>query len=165
MFTEVLDEIKDNTETLIDNTEEMLIEKRIARLDRDWENQKSRYKIYDKNGVGALPDERNKILGIMGLVVAILFIIFWISSVNSMQNDFHSSDPIFEIMRDSPPTSFTPIKTDPIFPMFILFGFIGLIAVIIKFVSDSNKTNDYEDAKKRYLSQRQELLVQLEKNK
>ena len=35
MFTEVLDEIKDNTETLIDNSEIILLEKEIARLDRE----------------------------------------------------------------------------------------------------------------------------------
>ncbi len=161
MFTEVLDEIKENTETLIDNSEQMLIEKRIARLDRDWENQKSKYKIYGKNGVSSLPDEKNNILGIMGFIVTVMFIIFWLSSINSMQNDIHSN-PVFEIMRDSHPSS-NFSKPNPMFPMFLFFGFFILVGVIIKFVSDSNKTDDFENAKKIYLSKRQKLLIQLEK--
>ncbi len=43
MFTEVLGEIKKDTETLIDNSEEILIEKKIARLDREWMIESQQY--------------------------------------------------------------------------------------------------------------------------
>ncbi|MFK8005053.1 MAG: hypothetical protein AB8H03_01725 [Saprospiraceae bacterium] len=59
IFTEVLGGIKKDTETLIDNSEEMLVEKKIARLDREWEIEQKQFGVYLDDNFLNNPDEVN----------------------------------------------------------------------------------------------------------
>ena len=49
MFTEALDEIKDDTETLINYSKVILFEKEVDRMDREWLIERQKYEAYDKD--------------------------------------------------------------------------------------------------------------------
>lgn len=136
VYTEVLDEIKNNTEILIDSSEEMLIEKKIARLDREWMIQSQKYQTTGKNGRTHHPENSNGVVELVGFILAFGFIIFWISKAMS-------------------------IDDSGVFP---LFGFGMMVILIITFVSHLNNKNSYDSAKSNYLQERNRLLSELEKN-
>jgi amino acid transporter len=74
-FTEVIHEIKENTEILVNSSERMAIEKEIERLDREWLIERERYKIKSKHS-SDLPDNSTIITSIIGLILGFIFILF-----------------------------------------------------------------------------------------
>lgn len=136
-YTEVLDTIKTNTDTLIDRSDEMLLEKQIARLDRDWDMERERYMIETSDGKKEIPTSGSGTTNAIGAFVGIGFLIFWLIMVASMPNDGVTS-------------------------VFMLVGIGGILYVIVRVINNSSKINEYNDAKQRYETRRAELLKRLE---
>lgn len=137
MFTEVLDDIKKDTETLIDNSEEMLIEKKIARIDREWMIESQQYQLKGNKSSTYHPESSNGIIEGVGGVFAIVFGIVWVIGAASM-------------------------GAPGIFP---LFGLVFIGIAIFQMMANSNTIDSYQSAKSRYLSERSRLLSELEENK
>lgn len=136
-YTEVLEDVRSNTEILIDQSEQILIEKKIARLDRDWELERERYRIKDKDG-GHFPDEEGGsiiIQIILGGIILIMiggFLMFWISKAPSEMKPFGQ----------------------------LMLAFI-IISVIAGLFTGSGSTSKYKKAKAKYLAKRAALLKEL----
>lgn len=79
IFTEVINEIKENTDILVDNSGILLIEKEIERLDREWLIERERYKIKSKHS-SDLPNNSTIIMSFIGLALGSVFIIFWMQN-------------------------------------------------------------------------------------
>jgi len=131
-FTEVLTDIKDNTETLLDNSEVILVEKEIARLDRAWLIEQEQYKIHSKHG-SKLPDESTKEMTIIGTILGLGFMFFWISMVSTIPGG----------------------------GMPLIFGIVGIFMLIFNSTKNINKSQNYQTAKTRYKAQRNSLLHKL----
>jgi len=139
MFTEVLDEIKEDTETLISHSEVMLVEKEIDRLDREWLLDREQYKVHGKHG-SYFPEESSQggpLVLMIGSVFAFVVLITIISQANSMGAGL-------------------PV-------MLFAFLFIGFIIVITTL--NSNKKTEYLAAKKKYENQRSKLISELDLKK
>lgn len=138
VFTEVLEELNLNTNKLVDQSNIVLIEKEIERLDREWMIEREKYRISTKDG-NHLPDESesNNLLQYIVFITSFLFF-----------------GGIMVFLLSDAPAEFKP---------FILGGLlIFIVGVFISFVSVSNKTSDYKQAKTLYLEKRQSLLKKLE---
>lgn len=143
MFTEVLDEIKKDTETLIENSEEMLLEKKIARLDREWLANREQYSIRGKDGVVMYPSETSS----SSLGVYIPLFIFWIIFIFFLS--FFASK------------SRNGMEGSLIFGMMV---FVTFIIIMIGYSSQSveEKRKKYLTAKNEYEKKRKILLAELD---
>ena len=139
MYTEVLGKIKTNTENLLSNSKTILIEKEIARLDREWIIEKESYKINNKYG-SELPNKSTGITTIAGTLFGLIFMIFWLSKVFSFKNS-PGGIPTF----------------------FVFFGIVMIIILIVNAFSSISKSEDYHNAKEEYLQKRNSLLKGLNK--
>ena len=144
IFTEVLDIIEDNTQEIVQQSELILIEKEIARLDREWMLERSKYEIKSKSG-NYYPDDKeanssigSSIIGFLFLGFALAFLCFW-------------------IYMAPPPFKYFGIG------ILIILGF-SFIASVFDTSASTNKRN-YLNAKDRYQKKRQELLVRLKQKK
>lgn len=137
VYTEVLEEIKDNTDTLLDNSAEMLIEKKIARLDREWALERKKYDVIDHSGEFAYLDETPQTnIGIyLALAVGWFIFAIIISQFNmDIGNQF----------------------------LMIVLGAIIFIVMGFNFGSIDQKKERYKKAKNVYLNKRNDLLKQIE---
>jgi len=141
VFTEVLGEVRNDTNQLVNQSKLVLIEKEIERLDREWTIEREQYKIQTKHN-SYFPDEEestNFIQYILGGVVFLFmggFMFFWISTAPSHMKPFGIGLVI----------------------MMALGGFSTLI-------STSSKTSKYQTAKAVYLEKRKSLLKKLDREK
>ena len=141
MFTEVLEEIKDDTETLINHSEVMLVEKEIDRLDREWLMEREQYKIHGKHG-SHLPDDSKseggqQLISIIGGVFFFVIFVFIMAQASSMG----AGTPVF----------------------FFALIFIVFMGAII--MANSNKKSEYQTAKKKYEEHRSKLIAELNEKK
>lgn len=84
-YTEVLEQVQDNTEDILANSEQMLIEQRIARLDREWQAQQKKFAIKDKNGKVSMPSQSSAVLGTVGAIIfVVIFFVITIKSGNGV---------------------------------------------------------------------------------
>lgn len=136
VYTEVLDEIKGNTETILDTTEQLLIEKQIARLDRDWEKEEDKYQDLFSDEVknnSAAP-----VAGVVFIIVAIGF--FFGINNNSRTPQFLNIIPV----------------------IIIIVGVFTIVSGIIKSVDIGEREKSYENKKKKYQTSRQNLIQKIE---
>lgn len=117
------------------------IENEIARLDREWMIEKKKYQINTKYG-SKTPNKHTSAFTIIGTVLGLGFMIFWISTVMSANN---SGDG----------TSF----------VFVLFGIVGVIFLIVNSFTNVSKSENYMEAESQYQQKRNDLLQQLNKMK
>ncbi len=139
MFTEVLDEIKKDTETIIDNTDEMLVEKKIARLDRDWDVERENFRFTGDDGVVYYPDPNvipSNVFNYIFLIVGWLIFMIIISTVEN---------------------------TEGLAPLFIFIGTLVFILMGVSFHFDKMKKERYLIAKQEYDQKRKSLLSELKK--
>lgn len=135
LYTEVIDEIKDNTNTLIDQNKRLLKEQEIERLDRDWEREREHYKITGENGAVRYPDQPDtggKLIGCLTFLVAIFVLMnFFISRTNGFTNN------------------------SGIIAFFVIVIVAG---AIVSMILNDNKEVEYKTEKDKYLAKRQALL-------
>ncbi|MEO1628497.1 MAG: hypothetical protein AAFV25_25340, partial [Bacteroidota bacterium] len=138
IYTEVLDQLKDDTSTLVNQNERMLVEKEIARLDREWMIEREKYKIHGKDGVETYPEGKGGEVfsGVIGLILFGIVASFMLSGVSGMPGG----------MED----------------MFVIFIAIAGIVLVGSIISNTSKASGYSKAKSDYEQQRQELLSELE---
>lgn len=141
IFTEVLGEIKEDTEIIKDNSEVILLEKEIARLDREWLLEREQYKINGGNGIVYYPDE-NSSHNIYTPVIVIVVMIIGLGMFFSIRTS-HMKPPILAF----------------------IFPFILLIIFTFQVVLQNGKKEKYNFAKQNYTNKRQDLLKQLEQMK
>ncbi len=140
IFTEVLDEIKENTDAILDTSDKLLLEKQIARLDRDWEKEiEGNYQDLKQKNKSQSP----YLLTIMGGLSLIIFLIFY----NSIEGPSHHmpKPPIFEIM-----------------PVIMGIGFVVLIIVgLVQGSNYSRRRAEFKAKEKTYEIDRQKLLKKI----
>ncbi|MFK7774703.1 MAG: hypothetical protein AB8F94_21370 [Saprospiraceae bacterium] len=142
MFTEVLEDIKKNTESLIDNSEQMLVEKKIARLDREWTLESQKYLLKGNKGENYHPESVNGFTEVAGGIFAVIFGIFWMIWTSTITGELTG-----------------------IFSLFPLFGIVIIGFAIFHMMSNLNTKDSYKSAKSRYLNERNRLLSELEEYK
>ena len=129
IFTEVLGEIKENTDL-------MLVEKKIARLDREWMIKQKDFSLKGNDGNFYHPEESSKDSEILGGVLGVIFGFVWIIGALSM------GAPGF----------------------FPIFGLVFIGTGIYSMVTKIEKRESYEKAKKDYENNRNNLLSQLDED-
>ena len=140
MYTEVLDEIKDNTEVLIDQSEIILLEKEIARLDREWMMKRENFKVKDRNGNDRYPSGDDTAASVLWSIIGLVLFFSIASSVLNSGSSKGSS----------------------------LFAFIAVIVVFIvlgSLFSSIGNNSAYSSAKKKYETKRAQLLKELNRKK
>ncbi len=137
IYTEVINEIKNNTEILIDNSNVDAIEKEIARLDREWMIERDKYKIKTKYS-SELPNDNTEIQSIGIMVVGLAFMVFWLNQVSGIGGNSG---------------------------FFTLFGFIAIGTLIYKTVTNLSTANSYRKAEDAYVNRRKRLTDKLNNNK
>lgn len=173
IYTEVLDEIKENTETLKENSSDLLIEQKIERLDRDWLRIREKYKVRNGKRGYIYPDDPNSgtnagiIMSLMFLFVATGMFLFYSYSTNptrsmkpSLTVNGQPIHPNSSLYKD-----FHRNQKEPVRPFSVIF--IGLVIIIVganivNIIAYKAKSERYFDAKRRYLRQRNKLLEKLE---
>ncbi len=139
VFTEVIGEIKANTEAILDNSNLQLLEHEVERIDREWLLEREPFMV-QKNGQSVAPDSGSSAgitFGVITIMLLGIMFFFSIAGSNSPKGDV------------------------PIVP--ILFGLLFTIAVLIgTSMSNSNKYNSYTKAKKEYENRRNDLLAKME---
>ena len=143
VYTEVIDEIKTNTDLLVNRSEQLLVEKEIERLDREWQLEREQYGEQSKHGNISYPDQSNDqsdmLKGIIALVIAIGLSVAFISF---------------------PTDGMLPGKGGPGFLKFLPVFFI--IVILFNLFSGNSKKQQYKNAKLEYQAKRDNLLRQLE---
>lgn len=79
--TELIDEIKQTTETLVRDVEKLKGNSEIDRLDREWDRERMQFMSTNKNGVQSVPTKTPIMLGTGGVV---LFGVIWTVIAGSM---------------------------------------------------------------------------------
>ncbi len=175
IYTEVLDEIKENTETLKENSSDLLIEQKIERLDRDWLLDREKYKIhYGKNG-SKYPDDPN-IDSNFSIIKPVIFILLFFGGLlvfitSTSSSGSNSRKPSVTIngqpVQSNHPLhkKYFPKQRDPAKPFKTLVLFTGIILLVLTIFNTilyKDKSKEYHEAKTRYLRQRRKLLDELE---
>ncbi len=140
VFTKVLKEIKGDTKAILKTSEKLLVEKQIARLDREWKRETEDYDLEDIEKGG----------GVIGSILGLVFFIIFAFGVfqNSQQSSFHHSIPA------------------PMIIFFMLFGvviFFSVMASIIKSIENNSDRREYEKRESVYEKRRRALLIKLKK--
>lgn len=79
-FTEQLGEIERKTDQLIDEVSRLKLQNELARIDREWDQERESYMITKKDGRLSEP---NQATAMLGMVVGVGFGIFWIAAVSA----------------------------------------------------------------------------------
>lgn len=140
-YTEVIEDIKANTEELLINSETILIEKEIERLDREWAIKREKYRLTNDNG-GSLPNSNT---GIITLIVTLIVIA---GGAYGLKQGFW-----VEEHHDAPPY------------IFIILPIIFIVVMLMNTFSQINKSENYRSANMDYTRQRNALLKKLPKKK
>lgn len=147
VFTKVSADLRQHNQQLLDNSESLLLEKQISRLDRDWEATAKSLSIRIYRSGPIAPALNQLLVVFFGLV----FIGF---SYQVSQSFFL---PIGGLRNTFSPVPFSPAN-------FISFGLV-LASLYLLWMAYNifQKATKYKEAKARYEKQRQRLLQQLEK--
>ena len=96
VYTEVLEAIKTNTENLVKGSQQMLLEKEIARLDREWMIEKEKYKISNKHG-SELPNENTEVNTIISAIIGVILVFLMLSQVLSASGEMEGGSQVFVV--------------------------------------------------------------------
>lgn len=188
IFTEVLSGIKEDTGQILDLSENILIEKKIARLDRDWEQTQEKYKTYHKNGSYSLPGDKQQSINAFILMALFPIIAIAIFSFNNSfkqkrvsQVPFPQNNPALHIEnyddlspstkklleKNNPqilhtPGSRLPKASTPPFGMLLLGLAFTFFIFVFASSGKSAEAKEYQAAKRKYQTERAHLLQQLE---
>ena len=192
VFTEVLSEIKEDTDQLLDLSENILVEKQIARLDRDWEQNKASFITY-KDGTPSLPEDpsSNPMIIILPILVGLGILIALFSFNSSYKRMSHSSPssrlmPMEKLQQESlekfkkenpnlnfdqldkrfpsPKVSHGPSRPNgPPMGFLFFFFFIAILGTVFSITKSSSSAKEYQLAKTEYEIRRQALLKKLKK--
>jgi len=130
-FTEVVQQILQNTVQMAGNLEVIELQNELERLDREWSMNKEQFYTTGEEGQRQRPSSGGSVIG---GILGIGFLIFWIGSASSM-------------------------GAPPFFP---LFGFAMLGIIIFNIVSNLKKSVGLIEAEGTYNSQRAALLRRIE---
>ena len=136
-FTQQLDRIEETTEKLSERIDELSSQGEMAALDREWQLEREKYMITDKNGRTHIPTEGGAIAG--GIVITV-FGSFWTIMACAMS----SSAPDVGSFR----------VVSAVFP---LFGVGFVVLGIVMSVIGHSKAGDYKRAQRNYQRRRSEL--------
>ena len=172
-FTQLAEDIRDNTDELVEHSEKLLIEKEVERLDREWLVEREKYKVSNSNGASYYPKENTSKSNLSGFIMIALVLIFGIifmgvaADIDNKSQELHSEfrkKQNFETYddwinkREHKPSK----KADPfsvILPIFIIVSIMGILVSMFQ----SNKNSDnYSKAKNQYLANRNKLLKELD---
>ncbi|MEO1518517.1 MAG: hypothetical protein AAFV95_26105 [Bacteroidota bacterium] len=133
-----MSQLKDDASTLVNQNERMLIEKEIARLDREWMIKREKYKIHGKDGVETYPESGGGEVfsGVIGLIAFGVVAFLMLSRVSDLPGGMGTG--------------------------FVVFIVIAGIALVGSIISSTSKASGYSEAKSDYEQQRQVLLRELE---
>ena len=172
-FTQLAEDIRDNTDELVEHSEKLLIEKEVERLDREWLVEREKYKVSNSNGASYYPKENTSKSNLSGFIMIALVLIFGIifmgvaADIDNKSQELHSEfrkKQNFETYddwinnREHKPSK----KADPfsvILPIFIIVSIMGIL--VSMFHSNKNSDN-YFKAKNQYLAKRNKLLKELD---
>jgi len=135
--------------------ETIRLQNEIERLDREWAIEREKYRIEGNRGSSSLPTSGTAVMAVIGGIVAVLFLLFWISIAASM----------FGGIRFGEPAGF-PGSSSPfggIGLCFPLFGVGALILVVIGVVTNVSKASGYSQAEHEYLRKREALMRNLQR--
>lgn len=133
VYTEVLEEIKESTDKISQDIGVIKLQNELEKLDREWLLERDGLMVTNRRGNRQLPSSPAST--IVGSLVAILFVFFFIRTASSM-------------------------RAPAIFP---LFGVLVIIVALVNASKAMFSTNGYQEAEKRYQRQRNELLQRLQK--
>ncbi|MCC9598965.1 hypothetical protein LOC67_00225 [Stieleria sp. JC731] len=134
--TEVLDDIRETTQQIARDVQQLKSNSAIEQLDHKWERQRGRHLVSDKHGRQHLPSKAGAIFG-GGLIVA--FGIFWM------------------IMAFGISSAGRAMGAPGVFGIFPLFGLIFIAAGIFNVFRIVQKADEYQRDHDDYLRERREL--------
>jgi hypothetical protein len=141
VYTEVIGEIKANTDNLVMQSNTILLEQELERLDREWLLEREQYMISGKNGSKSLPSQGS--VPVLIVVIIIILVMWLVFAVNVNSSKFGHKPPVFVYL----------------FP-------IPVIAILIWNISQqASKGNAHEMAKAKYEDKRRLLLDKIAKSK
>ena len=135
-YTKVLERIDDRTEHMSEDLQAIKLQNELEQVDREWQMERERYLVRNKNGSTSTPDGGNIAVGVIGAVLAIGFLLFWISSAATM------GAPGF----------------------FVLFGVGMLVLVVVGIISSISKADGYRNAEQDYKRRRESIMTRLNNN-
>ena len=135
IYTEVIGEIKENTDSILDNSNTMLLEQQLERVDREWLLEREQYMVHGKNGSSEPTSAGTTALVIVPIVMLIFGVII-ISQFNS--------SPV----RHSQGTGV---------PITITIAVVSIFC-IASAVKNSNKVSGFSAANEKYEKRRNEIL-------
>ncbi|WP_009959996.1 hypothetical protein [Verrucomicrobium spinosum] len=129
-YTEVIEQIAATTSQMAGNLKVIELQNELERLDREWTDHRETFYVSGKNGHRSPPSPAGAVIG---AVIGIPFLIFWISTATSM-------------------------GAPAVFPIFglVVAGFIAY-----QLFSNFQKAQGMESAKAEYQAQRDRLLRQI----
>ena len=138
--TALIEDIKDTTDKLVRDVEEIKSNVELERLDAGWHRTRQRHMVSDKEGRMSLPTKTGAVVG--GGAVAV-FGVIWMIFAGTITGGAVSMGAPFPIM---------------VFPLFgIVFIFIGLANAAIAF----NKADRYERDWNSYRRERSKLVSEI----
>lgn len=129
-YSEVLESVDERTSRIADDVERLKIESELERVDREWHDERESLKIRNKHGYASVPSETG---GILGMIIAVVFGIFWMSQASAM-------------------------GAPSIFPM---FGFVFIVVGVIAGLNCMSKAKKYKSGKSEYERRRRKLYKKL----
>lgn len=137
-YTEVLGDIKENTEKLLDDSETILIEKEIERLDREWTINREKYRTRGENG-GVFPTAASTTMTLIVAAIALgMIAFFWVHINNHFLTVFGATNGMVQ-----------------------LGGFVFVAVLLWTTGVRLNKTANYLKAEKEYKRKRANLMKDL----
>jgi len=136
-YTETLDRIEGYTERIAEDVEHIRLQNELERLDREWQQERRRFLLRERDGVSRLPTRGYVISRVLVSIVALVLTTFWFGLASS------AGDAA------------------------LFFGWFGLIVVAITIanaVISIVKGINYNNAKQEYDTKRQEILRHLNQN-
>jgi hypothetical protein len=133
-FTETLDRIEDYTERIAEDVEHIRLQNDLERLDREWQRERRRFLLRERDGVSRLPTRSYVISRVLVSIVALVLTTLWFGLASSAGDGA------------------------------LFFGWFGLIVVAITIanaVISIVRGINYNTAKQEYQTQREEILRRL----
>lgn len=129
-YTEVIEQIAAATSQMAGNLKVIELQNELERLDREWTDHRETFYVSGKNGHRSPPSPAGAVIG---AVIGIPFLIFWISTASSM-------------------------GAPAVFP---IFGLVVAGLIAYQLFSNFQKAEGMESAKAEYQAQRDRLLRQI----
>ncbi|OYP36365.1 hypothetical protein [Rhodopirellula sp. MGV] len=138
--TEVLDDIRETTQRIARDVEQIKSSNAIERLDQQWQNERANHLVQDKHGATHLPSKAGAIFG-GGFVV--LFGIFW------------------TVMATGISSGASRAGAPGIFMIFPLFGVLFVIFGIFNAIRTFSKAESYQRDHTNYIRERRKLAEEI----